>query len=108
MEGGLFLLLCLLALLIGSRARNTRSRQLTPKAVRQRLRAKLFLASAAFVVITLMLLFYIPAFVEAVLIALDTSFSWDILIGLGIIVVGITTLIFILKMLKDTTRQLKR
>lgn len=100
MEGGIFLLLCLLALLIGSRARNTRANPLSAKAERNRLRIKIFLIWTALLIITLWVVLFIPAVIEKVSIAIDTHFDWDTAISIALLAFGIYTMYVILLRLK--------
>jgi uncharacterized membrane protein len=87
MEGGIFLLLCVLALFIGSRARNTRNKPMSAKAVRNLMRLKTGLMWASLV--------------ELVLIARDTHFDWDTLISVGLVLFGFYTIYTIVVKLKQ-------
>jgi cell division septal protein FtsQ len=100
MEGGIFLLLALLALLIGSRVRNTRSSSLSPKAAKNKLRIKLFLIWVSLLIIFLWVVLFIPAVIEKVKISIDTHFDWDTAISILLLAFGIYTLYVILQRLK--------
>jgi cell division septal protein FtsQ len=101
MEGGIFLLLCVLALFIGSRARNTRNKPMSEKAVRNLLRLKTGLIWASLVLIVAMMLMLLPSTVELVLIARDTHFDWDTLISVGLVLFGFYTIYAIVIKLKQ-------
>ncbi|MGD9992660.1 MAG: hypothetical protein AB7S69_05120 [Salinivirgaceae bacterium] len=101
MEGGIFLLLCVLALFIGSRARNTRNKPMSEKAVRNLLRLKIGLIWASLVLIIAMMLMLLPSTVELVLIARDTHFDWDTLISVGLVLFGFYTIYAILVKIKQ-------
>ena len=101
MEGGIFLLLCVLALFIGSRARNTRNKPLSGKAARNLLRLKTGLIWASLVLIVAMMIMLLPSTVELVLIAGDTHFDWDTLISVGLVLFGFYTIYAIVIKLKQ-------
>ena len=100
MSGGIFLLLCVLAFLIGTRAQKSRAGTLSAKAIRQREKFKLVLMWASFVVVVAIMLLYFPAVVEKIMIARDTRWDWDTVLSIGIFVFGIFTAYTILRAVK--------
>ncbi len=99
MGKGIFILLCLLALMIGSRAR--KSKVVTPEALAKRKKFKKILSFIAVVFTGLFLFFFIPAFYKEIRIAIDTHFSIENLLGFAVIVVGSITFITALKTLQN-------
>ncbi len=99
MGKGIFILFCVLALMMGSRAR--KSKILTPEAQARRKKFKNVLSFIAVVFIGLLLFFFIPAFYKEVRIAMDTHFSIENLLGLAVIIVGSVTFITAIKTLKS-------
>lgn len=102
MEGGIFLLLCLLALFIGNNARKTREQKLSEKEIKRKEKFKLIMTWSALVLIVLFLLFFIPALIYDIKIAIDTSFDKETWIGIALFLVGIFTIITIIKKLQKS------
>lgn len=99
MEGGLFLLLCLLALFIGSRARRSKT-NINPKAIKQKARIKRFIVIVALILVTAFEIVYIPFLYQDIEIALHTHFSMDNYISVGIVIVGLIVIITSIKQLR--------
>lgn len=98
MGEGLFILLCVLALIIGTRARNSKVQN--PKSLAKKKKIKKALSYVALVLIGLLLIVFTPSFFKGIRIALDTRFSIENYLGIGVILVGSFTFISILKKLK--------
>lgn len=99
MGEGLFILLCVLALIIGTRARNSKVQ--SAKTIAKKKKAKKVLSYIALVLIGLLLFVFIPSFYKGIRIALDTRFSLENYLGIGVIVVGSFTFISIFMKLKS-------
>jgi len=94
-------LLCVLALFIGSRARNTRNKPMSARAIRNLMRLKTGLIWASLVLIVAMMIMLLPSTIELVLIARDTHFDKDTLISVGIVLFGLYTIYAIVVKLKQ-------
>lgn len=99
MGQGLFILLCVIALTIGARARN--SKPASPKSIKNRKKFKRVLSISALVLIALVLMLFIPAIYQEIRIAIDTRFTVEAYLSIGVIVVGIFTFVAILRILKQ-------
>lgn len=104
MEGGIFLLLCLLALLIGSRARNTKLKNLSAKEIRRKEKMKRFMVLAAFVLVVLFLLAYTPFVIREISIARDTHFALESYLSMLLWFFGLFTLYTIFQALKKSKK----
>jgi cytochrome c biogenesis factor len=102
MEGGIFLLLCVLALFIGSRARNAKLKNLSEKQLRRKAKMTKGMVLAAFVLVVLFLLAYTPFVLREISIARDTHFSTESYLSLILWVFGFFTLYTIFKALKKS------
>jgi len=100
MEGGIFLLLCLLALFIGSRARNNRSKQLSEKEFKRKEKIMRFMIYASLLLIVLFLLAYTPFAIREFNIARDTHFSAESYLSFGLWGFGLFTLYTIVQTLR--------
>lgn len=100
MEGGIFLLLCLLALVIGNNARKTREQKLSEKEIRRKEKFKHVMTWSALVLIIAFLMFFIPALIYDIKIALDTRFDNETWLGIALLIVAIFTIITIVKRLR--------
>lgn len=99
MGEGLFILLCVVALVIGSRARNTK--RLSEKSIKTREKIKRVLSITALVMIGLLLLLFIPSIIQDIRIAIDTRFTIENLLGVTVILVGLFTFISIFRLLRQ-------
>lgn len=106
MGQGLFILLCVLALIIGTRARNTKA--LSPKSIKARNTFKRILSIFALSIIGVISILLIPTTYEDIRIALDTRFTSESFLSLGVLIAGIYTFITILrKLIKQKETQSK-
>ena len=101
MEGGLFLLLCLIALMIGARARNSKYKQLTDKELRRKIRIKNIVVCSALVLVVMFLLAYTPFVIQDIRIAIDTHFQLETYLSIALLFFGIFTIYTIIKSLKN-------
>lgn len=99
MEAGIFLVLCLLALFVGSRAKRSRQAIISPKARKQKEKVKSIIMIVALVVISFFLILYSPFLYQDVTMAIQTSFSLDNYLSIAILVVGVLTIFTLLKRL---------
>jgi len=100
MKGGIFLLLCLLALVLGSRARNAKYKQLSQKEIKRKELMKQFMRWGALVVISFVLLGYIPFVYQEIRIAIDTQFILDTYLSIVLLVFGGFTLYTVIKAIR--------
>ncbi len=91
MEGGLFLLLCVIALIMGSRARNSSAKTLTDKELRKRARIKNIMIWSALGLISVILIAYIPFLFQEISIAFDTHFQLQTYLSIILFLFGIFT-----------------
>lgn len=98
MGQGLFLLLCVLALFIGTRARN--SKALSPKSIQTRKKFKRILSLLAVALNGAVLILFIPAIYREIRISIDTHFTVESYLSMAVLIVGIFTFIAIIKVLK--------
>lgn len=101
MEGGLFLLLCLIALMIGARARNSKYKQLSDKEVQRKKRIKNIVVWSALVLVILFLIAYTPFVIQDIRIAIDTSFEPETYLSIVLLGFGLFTIYSIIKSLKE-------
>jgi len=99
MGEGLFILLCVLALIIGSRARNSKAQ--SQKILAKKKKFQTLLSYVSLVLIGLLLILFIPSFYTEIRIAMDTTFSLENFLGFGIILVGGLTFFTIFMKLKS-------
>lgn len=100
MSSGLFLLLCVLALFIGTRAR--RSKVLSPKGIKIKNKFKRILLITAIVFTSLLIILFVPTVFQEFKIAIDTRFNADLFINLGIVIISIFVLYTAIKKLKES------
>jgi len=100
MGGGLFLLLCLLALFIGARARNSKNRVLSDKEIKRKERAKRIMVIASLVLVSLFLLAFLPFVIQDIVIAIDTHFYIETYLSMALLAFGLFTIYTIIKSLK--------
>ncbi len=105
MEGGVFLLLLVLALSIGLKVGNNRGKPLSAKAQKQRVKMKRVLMWAVCILLAFLWIIYFPAALTELRIALDTRFSAELILLLLILVVALFTLILLLKELLQKKKQ---
>lgn len=101
MEGGIFLLLCLLALFFGNNARRNRENSLSAKELARKAKFKLIMTWSALVLVTLFLLVFTPALIYDISVAIDTHFDKDTYIGIVLWVVAVFTIYTIIKQLRN-------
>lgn len=89
MSGGIFLLLCVLALFIGTRAR--RSKVLSPKALKNKEKFKKALLIITLFLTALLVILFLPIIFHDVRIAIDTRFDAVFFINIGIVLLSIFT-----------------
>lgn len=100
MSGGIFLLLCVLAFLIGTRAQKSRAGKLSTKALRQQNRIKFILMWVSFALVLVTMILYAPALYEKITIAIDTHFDWDTILSAGLFAFGLFTVFTIYQSIK--------
>lgn len=105
MEGGIFLLLCLLALVIGSRVRNSRSKPQTEKAIQNQMRVKKIMIWVSLVLISIWVLLLIPSAIELTNIAIHTHFDWDTVLSVFFVIFGLFTIYSIVRQLKKMNKE---
>ncbi|MBI9066713.1 MAG: hypothetical protein JEZ09_05430 [Salinivirgaceae bacterium] len=105
MSGGIFLLLCLLAFFIGTRALKSRTGQLSPKAIKQRQKIKVVLMWASFILVLIIMILYFPEFIKQIMIAFDTHFDWDVLLSLVLFGFAIFTVITIYRAIQKEKKK---
>lgn len=99
MEGGLFLLLCLIALMIGARARNSKYKQLSDKEQRRKEMIKKIIVWGALILIVMFLFAYAPFVIQDVRIAIDTHFVLETYLSITLLAFGVFTIYTIIKSL---------
>jgi hypothetical protein len=100
MEGGLFLLLCVIALIIGSKARSSSSKTLSNKELKRKERIKSIMIWSALVLISMILLAYIPFLIQEIRIAIDTHFELETYLSMVLFLLGMFTIYTIITSLK--------
>lgn len=86
MNGGIFLLLCVLAFFIGTRAR--RSKTLSPKALKNKEKFKKVLLIITLFLTALLVILFLPIIFYDIRIAIDTRFDVNFFINIGIILLS--------------------
>ena len=92
MEGGLFLLLCLIALMIGARARNSKYKQLSDKELQRKNTIKNIVVWSAMILVIMFLLAYTPFVIQDVRIAFDTHFEIETYLSIALLAFGVFTI----------------
>lgn len=100
MQGGIFLVLCFLALLMGSKARNLKFKGLSEKEIRRKYRIKRLMIWLSLGVCGAVILAYTPFLIEEISIARDTQFTLETYLSMLIFVFGWVTIYTIMRSLK--------
>ncbi len=99
MDSGVFLLVCVLALAIGTKLRQNNDNRLSEKALKQREKIKRIMMTLALGLVAIIFIQYIPAVYTEIIISLDTRFSFETYMSIAIVVVTFFTGLLIIKRL---------
>ena len=100
MQGGLFLLLCLIALMIGARARNSKYQKLSEKDRRRKEFIKKIVTWSALILVIAFSIVFVPFVIQDVRIAIDTHFELETYLSITLLLFGAFTIYTIIKSLK--------